>query len=169
MKNLVPHSGPGTSRATVLVLLAFAAFITSTGCGSGSQGEGTGSGADTIAGANGTAATTQPGQRVYTPEEQAIIERMRNASTDEIKAYLHEVLQLQLPPDYVVPDYIRDAGTPEQALDTVNARYPNFEGKRGAELLQAIAADPIAHRDLILENRAVRMFYADTIKKRMGQ
>lgn len=98
-------------------------------------------------------------QRVYSPEDQRLMERMRDADVGQIKAYMREVLALPLPPDHVLPAEIANAGSPQKAQEVLDALYPEFVGKEGPSFFQAIAAEPVRYREMILETRALRLHY----------
>ena len=48
--------------------------------------------------------------------EQALRERLAKADIPEIKAFIREVLDEELPDDYVIPKDIVDAGTQKKLL-----------------------------------------------------
>ncbi len=95
--------------------------------------------------------------------EQALRERLAKADIPEIKAFIREVLDEELPDDYVIPKDIVDAGTPEEATRLVGVHFPEFFGKEGSQFIAAIAADPIRYKEMIKESRAVRKQYHDVI------
>ena len=130
-------------------------------CQTGTQpgADQTGQPADSAAAVSGEPSRTVAGSAL-TGTDQELVDRMRNASNEEVKVYLKEVLALPLPPDHVLPDDVKNAGSPQKASDALKAHYPQFQDKKGQALLDAIKADPIAHRQLILDSRAVRAMYA---------
>lgn len=98
-------------------------------------------------------------QRVYSAEDQRLMERMRNADVGQIKAYMREVLAIPLPPDHVLPADIANAGSPQKAQEMLDALYPEFVGREGPSFFQAVAAEPVRYREMILETRALRLHY----------
>jgi hypothetical protein len=108
--------------------------------------------------------TSQPARTVqksapYTAEEQALIDRMKNADIPTIKAYVRSVLNEEVPAGFELPEVMKQAGDSDQAERVFAQRYPEFYGKQGPDYLRAVAASPVRYRQLILETRAVRQFY----------
>ena len=122
-----------------------------------------GNAADHAAGTTGSAA---PDLEVAPPtrEEVLLVQRMRNASVDEIKAYMRECLDEGLPEDYVIPQYVYDAGDPKTCSTWIGERYPEFYGLQGMNLVQAAGKHPVRYRELIRVSRAMRKVYADHMK-----
>jgi len=95
--------------------------------------------------------------------DQALIKKMKGASIPEIKAFIREVLDEELPENYEVPQHIIDAGDANEATRVVGERYPEFVNKEGAKFLASIAANPIRYKLIIRESQAIRKHYHDVI------
>lgn len=93
----------------------------------------------------------------------------KDASVIEIKTFIKQVLDTPLPADYVVPEYILRANSPEEATEAVNTNYPDFVGKDGEEFLQAIANDPKTYIELMDECKAVRQHFREEIRRRNAE
>ena len=101
-----------------------------------------------------------PGDTVpYTAEEKALIERMRRADVDALKAFVQQVLDEEVPADYPLPEVLKTAGSPQAAELRFQERYPEFYGTQGVNYLRAVAQSPVRYRQMIHETRAVRRFY----------
>lgn len=157
-----PHQAGWSVLASFSTALALSGIITGLGgCGTGAPAHAQGKG--TVGAAS--VSTSAPTGRVYTAEEQKMIESLRDASIPQIKAHIRKVLSEPLPADYVIPEYIKQAGSPEAANNAVNAHYPQFFGKDGEALLLMAQADPVTHREMIRAARAIRLYYRDAITK----
>ncbi|KAA3635805.1 MAG: hypothetical protein DWQ02_09300 [Bacteroidetes bacterium] len=85
-------------------------------------------------------------------EEPKIILR----SYDEARAYVGQVLDLPIPPDYKAPDYIYSNMTKDQKYEIFGKRYPEFYGLGSTDLLDSVIAYPKLYEVMIIENRALR-------------
>lgn len=85
-------------------------------------------------------------------EEPKIILR----SYDEARAYVGQVLELPIPPDYKAPDYIYSNMTKDQKYEIFGKRYPEFYGLGSTDLLDSVIAYPKLYEVMIIENRALR-------------
>lgn len=86
------------------------------------------------------------------PEKPKIVLR----SYDEARAYLSEVLDKPIPPDYKAPDYIYSDMTKDQKYEIFGKRYPQFYGLGSTDLLDSIMVYPELYEVMIIENRALR-------------
>ncbi|MCB9169887.1 MAG: hypothetical protein H6594_05970 [Flavobacteriales bacterium] len=150
-----PSTEPTALRFRHLIPVLTIVMILGVGCTApnvaGNDPEGTPSTVDAI----GTDSTGT----LYTPEEQAIVDRLRDADVPTIKDYIRSVLHEDMPPDFELPAALKEAGSAQAAELVFARRYPEFYGKQGPDFIRAIAASPIRYRQLIRETRAVRKFY----------
>ncbi len=102
-------------------------------------------------------------------EDVLLIKRMQTATTDEVKEYIGEVVKMELPDDYIIPQDIIDAGHPRLAADVIADRYPEFSGRDGMSLVQAVRADPVLYRQVVMESKAMRKVYKDHETMRADQ
>ena len=102
---------------------------------------------------------TDSTHKVYSPEDQALIDRLKDADVPTIKAFVQSVLHEDMPPDFELPEVMKTAGSAQAAELLFAERYPEFYGKQGPDYLRAAAAHPIRYRQLIRETRAVRKYY----------
>ncbi|MDX9752217.1 MAG: hypothetical protein RBT71_14145 [Flavobacteriales bacterium] len=123
-------------------------FFLSTGCAEGARSAQDGTALDT------DAATALRADAL-------LIQRMRNATDQEVRAYIREVVALELPADYPIPASIIEAGDPKSAAADIAARYPEFNGRRDAALVDAVRENPVRYREVVLESRAMRQVYKD--------
>lgn len=91
--------------------------------------------------------------------EGAMITYMQKASIQDIKAFIKEVLAVQLPTDYQLPTEVKIATSSEMAVQAIGLRYPEFYGKQGSDFLQAISQNPVRYIAMIMEYRAVRAMF----------
>ena len=126
-------------------------------CGQGGQQSTDGARADRLK------AAEQRSPEVDAPsrEDVLLIKRMETATTEEVKQYISEVVQMELPPDFVVPQDIVDAGHPKLAAEVIADRYPEFSGREGMSLVEAVRANPVLYRQVVMESKAMRQVYKD--------
>lgn len=108
-------------------------------------------------------ALNNPDLQVQPPsrEDLLIVERMRRASDQEVKEYIGEVVNMELPADYVIPQDIIDAGHPKLAAQVIADRYPEISGQQGNGLVYAVRQHPLLYRQLVMESKAMRQVYKD--------
>ncbi|MCW5900682.1 MAG: hypothetical protein KIT10_15605 [Flavobacteriales bacterium] len=108
-------------------------------------------------------ALNNPDLQVQAPsrEDLLIVERMRKASDQEVKEYIGEVVNMELPEDYVIPQDIIDAGHPKLAAQVIADRYPEISGQQGNGLVYAVRQHPLLYRQLVMESKAMRQVYKD--------
>lgn len=107
------------------------------------------------------AAERAPDVAAPSREDVLLIKRMQTATTDEVKEYIGEVVQMELPEDFIIPQDIIDAGHPRLAADVIADRYPEFNGRDGMSLVQAVRANPVLYRQVVMESKAMRKVYKD--------
>ena len=150
------------SASTLMIVFAIAGLASCTNTSKNAEtGTATAAGQDSAAPA---AAPNRPrllpGDTIpYTAEDKALIERMRRADVDALKAFVQQVLDEEVPADYPLPEVLKTAGSPQAAELRFQERYPEFYGTQGATYLRAVAQSPVRYRQMIHETRAVRRFY----------
>jgi hypothetical protein len=144
-----------TRYAAVLMVVALA-----TACGGG--------GGDAGPTGDAVADEVQPPVAPPTREELLLIQRMRAASEEEIVAFMRAVLDEPLPEDYVIPQYVYEAGDPATCSAWIGERYPEFHGKQGSSLIDAVGREPVRYRELIRVSKAMRMVYAGHLNTPAG-
>lgn len=97
--------------------------------------------------------------RIYTPEEEAINNSLMFAGTEQVRSYMREVLSLELPANYVIPAYIKNAKDLFEANAAIGRRYPEFNGKSGIQLINATKEYPALYSRMIMEFKAVRSIF----------
>jgi hypothetical protein len=95
-------------------------------------------------------------------DNEALTKRMRQMALPEIQEYVSAYIKEPLPKDYVIPQFIYDAGTPEEASRLIGERYPEFYGLRGNDYLHTIGKYPVRWKEMINESKAYRIVYAHT-------
>lgn len=153
LPTLLPHSMFRVSRPLALVILSSFA-IALPGCGGGAKDP---SREEQLRQVQALSPEVPPPSR----EDVLLIKRMRTATTEEVKAYIGEIVRMELPEDYAIPQDIIDAGHPRLAADVIAERYPEFSGREGMSLLQAVREDPVRYREAVLESKAMRKVYQD--------
>jgi hypothetical protein len=94
--------------------------------------------------------------------DEELTKRLRQMDLDQLKEFVKEYIAEPLPEDYVIPQFIYDAGTPEEASKQIGERYPEFFGKKGNDYLHTIGKYPVRWKALINESKAYRKVYAHT-------
>jgi len=94
--------------------------------------------------------------------DEELTKKMRQAALPEIQEYVSAYIKEPLPEDYVIPQFIYDAGTPEEASRLIGERYPEFYGLRGNDYLHTIGKYPVRWKEMINESKAYRIVYAHT-------
>lgn len=97
-----------------------------------------------------------------TEEELVLNEKLTSTQIEEVNAFIKEVAMTEIPANYVVPNYIKEADDAQVAALTVSAQHPEFSGKSGENLLKAIKANPESYKAMILEFKAVRSTFEMT-------
>lgn len=109
-----------------------------------------------------------PPEDVYYLEftDNAISLRLQNASDTEVKSYMNQVAEADLPSNYVLPAYISGSPNLTAAVNNVNERYARFSRVKGDDHLQAVREDPIGYRSYIQAHKAMEKYfnYMDSIK-----
>lgn len=100
--------------------------------------------------------------KVDSSVDEELTKRMRNAALPEIKEFVSEYIAKPLADDYEIPQFIVDAGTPEEANRLIGERYPEFFGQRGDAYLHTIGKYPVRWKAMIDESKAYRKVYAHT-------
>lgn len=100
--------------------------------------------------------------QVDSTADDELTKRMRNAALPEIKEFVSGYIKEPLPDDYEIPQFIIDAGTPEEANRLIGERYPEFFGQRGDAYLHNIGKYPVRWKAMIDESKAYRKVYAHT-------
>lgn len=91
--------------------------------------------------------------------DSAIVEKMEEASLDQVTEYVEWVHSEPLPANYVIPAHVANSRGVQRANAAVNHRYPEFAGKHNEELLTAVKENPLLYREYIQELLSVgRMF-----------
>ncbi len=133
-----------------IAVLVFGAW----GCGNGD-----------LPGTDPTGNTSSEGIAPPTREEILLIKRMENASMEEIKEFMRDEVDRELPGSYEVPQYIMDAGNAQAASAAIGERFPEFYMKGGRDLIESIGKHPVRYRKLIEETKALRRYYGKEPKK----
>ncbi len=105
--------------------------------------------------------TGRPEMAPPSREDVLLIQRLRNASDQEVKEYISEVVNMELPEDYVIPQDIIDAGHPKLAAEVIAARYPEISGQQGVGLVYVVRQHPLLYRQVVMESKAMRKVYKD--------
>jgi predicted house-cleaning noncanonical NTP pyrophosphatase (MazG superfamily) len=108
------------------------------------------------------ASNTTEKQQVNAAADEELTKRMRNAALPEIQEFVSAYIKEPLPDDYEIPQFIIDAGTPEEANRLIGERYPEFYGQRGNDYLHTIGKYPVRWKAMIDESKAYRKVYAHT-------
>lgn len=108
---------------------------------------------------NSNAQETNP-EKVYPTEYNAGQTELPDNSFETVRAFVQTTLSAPLASDFTVPSYINEATDFSEASKMVGARYPEFFGREGNELLTAISANPDRFVSLISETKAIRAQFA---------
>lgn len=100
--------------------------------------------------------------QVDSSADEELTKRMRSAALPEIQEFVSAYIKEPLPDDYEIPQFIIDAGTPEEANRIIGERYPEFYGLRGDAYLHTIGKYPVRWKAMIDESKAYRKVYAHT-------
>lgn len=104
--------------------------------------------------------------RILSEEDRKIEERLQNANTKEIREYIGEVLDLKVPTNHKLDKKYGEYDEYSKASEVMGKeKYPEFYGRTGDDLLNAIKANPIEYRYLIFDTRRLREMYVDKIEK----
>lgn len=91
--------------------------------------------------------------------DSAIVEKMEEASLDQVAEYVEWVHAEPLPANYVIPAHVANSRGVQRANAAVHHRYPQFDGKHNEELLAAVKENPLLYQEYIQELLSVgRMF-----------
>ncbi|HET6245282.1 MAG: hypothetical protein H0V01_15750 [Bacteroidetes bacterium] len=85
-----------------------------------------------------------------------IEDRLAYTSDDEVKQFMKEVIASDLPADYKVPAYVKNAKSMQDASKAVGAYFPEFYGKYSNELLLAIRRNPARYKQMMFDSKAIR-------------
>lgn len=99
-------------------------------------------------------------EKVYPATYNAGKTELLDNSFEAVRAFVQTTLAAPLGADFTVPNYIKEATDFQEASKMVGARYPEFFGREGDELLTAIAANPERFASLISETKAIRAQFA---------
>ncbi len=98
----------------------------------------------------------------YTPAEVERVLRIAREGTDtDIQNLMFEIQAKPLPPDYIVPEEILQAGSPSAAMDAVSKRYPEFKFQRGFSYVSGFREHPLQYVRMMNESMALRIVYKD--------
>ena len=100
--------------------------------------------------------------QIFSPQEQELNESYALADLETIRAFVREVIDEPLSSSYVIPTYIKESKDAEEASKIVGAFYPEFYGKQGILLLDAVKAHPAIYVRMIKEYKAIRMLFEPT-------
>lgn len=100
--------------------------------------------------------------RIFTPEEERLNDTYILADMETIRVFVRETLDKPLPSDYRIPSYISECSDGEMAGKVVGTYYPEFYGKQGKNLLEAVKAHPAVYVRMINEYKAIRTLFEPT-------
>ena len=99
-------------------------------------------------------------EKVYPSEYNSNRTELPDNSFETVRAFVQSTLSAPIATDFAVPNYINEASDFTEASKMVGARYPEFFGRDGNELLTAISANPDRFVSLISETKAIRAQFA---------
>lgn len=99
---------------------------------------------------------------IFTPEEQELNDTYALADMETIRHFIREVLDEPLSSSYEIPGYIQQSSNAEEASKRVGANYPDFYGKQGTNLLEAVKMHPAIYVRMIKEYKAIRKLFEPT-------
>ncbi len=99
---------------------------------------------------------------IFSPEEHQLNEDYAFADIEAIRTFVRKVLDEPLSSNYLIPSYIKESKDADEASKVVGAFYPEFYGKQGILLLDAVKAHPAIYVRMIKEYKAIRMLFEPT-------
>lgn len=95
----------------------------------------------------------------FSDDPDKLRQQIRNADDAGVKDFVRFILDQPLPADFVIPQYITDAGSVEKSVEAIGERFPQFHQLRGQRLLDAIKNDPVNYIEMMSHSKAYRQVY----------
>jgi hypothetical protein len=99
---------------------------------------------------------------IFSPEEQQLNDSYALADMETIRTFVRKVIDEPLSSNYAIPSYIIESKDAEEASKVVGTYYPEFYGKQGLELLDAVKTHTAVYVRMIKEYKAIRLLFEPT-------
>lgn len=99
---------------------------------------------------------------IFSPEEQQLNDTYALADMETIRVFVREVIDEPLSSNYAIPSYIKESRNADDASKIVGIHYPEFYGKQGILLLDAVKENPAIYVRMIKEYKAIRTLFEPT-------
>lgn len=103
-----------------------------------------------------TANTNKRPDFVMVNHKKYPVQTILQMNRDEIKVFIREVLDDEMPPDYQIPDYIVNGTNTDTMYSIFWKRYPEFAYLKADALLTEVGLNPDIYVELVKENKALR-------------
>lgn len=96
---------------------------------------------------------------IYSTEDQKIMERMELAEIADVKEYMKDILDAEVPSGRILDEYFTKPTSYVEASERLGRAYPQFYQKTGGDLINAVKLNPLDYREMIFDYKLLRDYY----------